>query len=90
MEKFKQRKRTLKIRKISETIGYANKEIKYSKLCEDVMIWEGTIYAPRGARRILNKTKTKIKTNNKIIKKAPLHLTLKNYYSKETFKKLKN
>lgn len=26
MEKFKQRKRTLKIRKISETMGYANKE----------------------------------------------------------------
>lgn len=54
------------------------KEVKYSKLCEDVMIWEGTIYAPRGARRILNKTKTKIQKSNKKIKKnTSIHDTTK-------------
>ncbi len=31
------------------------REIQYSELSKDVMLWEGTVYLPRGSRRILNK-----------------------------------
>jgi hypothetical protein len=31
--------------------------VRYSELSKDVMIWEGTVYKPRGIRRILKKKK---------------------------------
>lgn len=40
-------------------------KIQYSKLSKDIMIWEGTVYEPRGVRRIIrNKSKKKTTKNN--------------------------
>jgi hypothetical protein len=72
-EVIKQRKQKAK-KKIEEK--KRKKQVKYSKLCEDVMIWKGTVYAPRGARRLLNKTKNKT-TSKKIIKNTSTPDTVK-------------
>lgn len=39
--------------------------VRYSELSKEVMIWEGTIYEPRGVRRLITKIAKKAKSNPK-------------------------
>lgn len=77
LQKRIQRAKKKIIRKEYETI------MKYSKLNTDIMVWKGTVYEPRGARRKLG---VKIKLKSQDIKKKNEFYTSTNDAPKLIFK----
>jgi len=67
------RKREQRAKKKLAKKSEIEKKIRYSELSKDVMIWEGTVYEPRGVRRIIRKKSKNINKgeyeNNAIYKK---------------------
>lgn len=63
--------RELKARKKLNDKERKKTTIKYSSLSKDVMVWEGTVYLPRGVRRILRQNKRSKKNSTKPTKQKP-------------------